>query len=48
MAEKYENQEHQKPVGKMSEEEIEIFLDKGYTPCSCQDNRSEPTPPAVQ
>ena len=31
MGEKYENQEHQKPVGKMSEEEIEIFLEKGYT-----------------
>ena len=31
MAEKYENQEHQKPVGKMSAEEMGIFLEKGYT-----------------
>ena len=29
MAEKYENQEHQKPVGKMSAEEMGIFLEKG-------------------
>ena len=29
MAEKYENQEHQKPVGKMSVEEMGIFLEKG-------------------
>ena len=31
MAEKYQNEEHQKPVGKMSPEEMEIFLAKGYT-----------------
>ena len=31
MAEKYQNEEHQKPVGKMSPEEINLFLDKGYT-----------------
>ena len=31
MEEKYSNVEHQKPVGKMSQEEIDIFLDKGYT-----------------
>ena len=29
--EKYENQKHQKPVGRMSSEEMEIFLAKGYT-----------------
>ena len=31
MEEKYSNVEHQKPVGKMSKEEIDVFLDKGYT-----------------
>ena len=31
MAEKYQNEEHQKPVGKMSPEEMEVFLAKGYT-----------------
>ena len=31
MEEKYSNAEHQKPVGKMSKEEMEIFLEKGYT-----------------
>ena len=31
MAEKYQNEEHQKPVGKMSPEEMGIFLAKGYT-----------------
>ena len=31
MKEKYVNDEHKKPVGKMSNEEMEIFLNKGYT-----------------
>ena len=31
MTEKYENEAHQKPVGKMSPDEINIFLEKGYT-----------------
>ena len=31
MKEKYANDEHKKPVGKMSNEEMEIFLHKGYT-----------------
>ena len=31
MEEKYSNAEHQKPVGKMNKEEIDVFLDKGYT-----------------
>ena len=31
MKEKYTNDEHKKPVGKMSNEEMEIFLNKGYT-----------------
>ena len=31
MEEKYSNAEHQKPVGKMSKDEMEIFLEKGYT-----------------
>ena len=29
MTEKYENEAHQKPVGKMSPDEINIFLEKG-------------------
>ena len=29
--EKYENEAHQKPVGNMSPDEINIFLEKGYT-----------------
>ena len=31
MEEKYSNAEHQKPVGKMNREEIDVFLAKGYT-----------------
>ena len=31
MTEKYDNEAHQKPVGKMSPDEINIFLEKGYT-----------------
>ena len=31
MEEKYSNVEHQKPVGKMNREEIDVFLAKGYT-----------------
>jgi len=31
MKEKYANDEHKKPIGKMSNEEMEIFLNKGYT-----------------